>query len=166
MGVYFMKNLIIYSTKHGGTEKIAAKIASLLKDETEVYNLKDKKVINLDDYQNIILGASIYAGKLRKDLISYSEDNLKTLLQKNTALFICCMRDGEAAKEQIENNFPEKLYNHSKIKAALGGEYNFDKLNFLEKIVVKKIAGVKESKSSYLNDKISEFAAEVNKLSL
>lgn len=161
-----MKNLIIYSSKHGGTEKIAEKISSLLEGESNLYNLKEKRKIDLDDYQNIILGGSIYAGQLRKDLINFSENNLQKLLQKNTALFICCMRTGEIAQEQIKNNFPEKLYNHSEIKAALGGEYNFNKLNFLEKMVVKKVAGVKESKTMYLNDKISKFAAEVNKLSL
>lgn len=161
-----MKNLIVYSSKHGGAEKIAREISSLLNGESTLYNLKEKRNINLDEYQNIILGGSIYAGQLRKDLISFSENNLQKLLQKNTALFICCMRTGEIAQEQIKNNFPEELYNHSEIKAALGGEYNFDKLNFLEKMVVKKVAGVKESKTMYLNDKISEFAAEVNELSL
>ena len=161
-----MKNLIVYSSKHGGTETIARKISSLLKDKSDLYNLNEKQKINLDEYQNIILGGSIYAGRLRKDLISFSEKNLQKLLTKNTALFISCMRDGEIAQEQIKNNYPEELYNHSKVKDYLGGEYNFDKLNFLEKMVVKKIAGVKENRKMYLNNKISEFAAEVNKLSL
>ena len=43
----------------------------------------------------------------------------------------------------------------------MGGEYRMDKMNFIEKFLTKKIAGVTESGSFLKLDAIDEFVQEV-----
>ncbi|CAN5505563.1 hypothetical protein BH23BAC1_BH23BAC1_30750 [soil metagenome] len=62
-----MKTLIIYSSRHGTTEKVAALIAEKL-ESTEVYiiNLKFKAKIDFDQFDRIIIGGSIHMGQVQK----------------------------------------------------------------------------------------------------
>jgi len=51
----------------------------------------------------------------------------------------------------------------AKTEAIFGGEYNFDKMNFVEKLLVKKIAKVSESISNLDYDSIDRFANRMEK---
>ncbi|MCK5056889.1 MAG: hypothetical protein KAT34_09555 [Candidatus Aminicenantes bacterium] len=42
-----------------------------------------------------------------------------------------------------------------------GGEFNFYMMNFLEKAIVKKVAGVTDSISKIKGDQINQFAAAI-----
>lgn len=42
------------------------------------------------------------------------------------------MKDDEAAQEQLQNAFPEKLHKTARSTACFGGEFNFEGMNFTE----------------------------------
>ncbi|RLC55726.1 MAG: hypothetical protein DRH89_07105 [Candidatus Cloacimonadota bacterium] len=64
-----MKTAIIYMTKHGTTEKIAELLKSKLEPgQTQIFNLKKSKLIELDNYETIIIGGSIHVGSIPKKL--------------------------------------------------------------------------------------------------
>lgn len=48
-----MKTAIIFTSKHGATEKVANQLSKNIAN-AEVLNLKEHKNINLSQYQNII----------------------------------------------------------------------------------------------------------------
>ena len=52
-----MKTLILYSSHDGQTKKIAAYIAEIIKENVDIKSISDK--VNLQDYDRIIIGASI-----------------------------------------------------------------------------------------------------------
>ena len=62
-----MKNLIIFTTKHGCVEKCSTLLQQKLHGETTMVNLKKDVIPDLEGFQNIILGGSIYVGKIQKD---------------------------------------------------------------------------------------------------
>ncbi len=88
---------------------------------------------------------------------------MEALATKEIGLFICCMYEPEIAREQIKNAFPEELHQMAKTEAIFGGEFNFDKMNFIERMLVKKNAKVNESFSRIDHNSIDRFATRMEK---
>jgi len=77
-----MDTAIIYATKHGCTEKCSQTLANELPANTQLFNLETSDIINIDNYEVIILGGSIHAGMVNKTLKKYIEKNLALLSDK------------------------------------------------------------------------------------
>lgn len=135
-----MKGLIIYSSKHGTTEYCAKKLKENLNSQFDIINIKNVKTIDINNYSKIIIGTSVYAGAINKDLKAYVESNKAELLTKDLGIFMCCMSKEDKANQQFKDNFSEELLKSSKIIASFGGEFKFSKMNFFEKTIIKIIA--------------------------
>ncbi len=157
-----MNTAIIYATTHGTTEKVAQKMQKMLGEQnTSLINLKTTKHINLNNFDQIIIGGSIHAGTIQKKIKDFCNKHLEELLKKPLGLFTCAMNEPEY-QAQMENAFPEALRNHAKTQKVMGGEFLFEKMNFFQKLIVKKISGIKESVSKIDDRKIEEFIRELN----
>lgn len=158
-----MKSMVIYATKYGCTEKAAKILQSKLEGETLLVNIMKEKVPPLDSHDTVILGGSIYMGKIQKELTNYITGNLPVLLKKRTGLFLCAGSPNveERAKE-LAAVFPSELYAHSISKEVFGYEFNFEKLNFLDKIIMKAVKGDKGNPSDLSEEKISSFAKAIS----
>lgn len=139
-----MKTALIYATNHGTTEKVANMISKSLDGDIKLFNLKNTTPQDLSSYDSIIIGGSIHAGKIQKKVEEFCNKNIAILLQKRVALFICAMNVPEYQKE-LSDAFPKLLFNHAIAKKVAGGEFLFENMNFIEKMIVKGITGVKES---------------------
>lgn len=153
-----MKNLIVYSTMYGCTEKCANKLKEKLEGETVVVSSNSKNIPNPNEFTNVILGSSIKIGKIGKSLSKYMEKNEKYFENKRIGLFIC---GGEKESDFIKENFPEKLYNDAISKEYFGGEISMDKVGFITGLVLK-MAGKYESYSRIEEDNILKFATVFN----
>lgn len=67
--------------------------------------------------------------------------------------------DGLVVKTLILNSLKSQLQRNI---FFLGGEFIFDKMNFLEKIIVKKASKITSNKSNILEDNIRKFAQTMN----
>lgn len=157
-----MKTLIVYTTKHGCTEKCAIKLKSSLTGETELRNLKKSAKIDLNDFKVIIIGGSIHLGQIQKKIKQFCLNNLDLLKGKKIGLFLCCMEEGEKAANQFNEAFPEELIKHASATGIFGGEFNFEKMNFIERSVVKKIAKADKSVSKISEENIAKFVDKIN----
>ena len=157
-----MRTLIVYATKYGCTEKAVNRLIDYLGGEAELLNLvnMDKKDILLENYDTVVVGGSIYAGNIQKEVKQYCSENINTLLHKQLGLFICC-GFSEKVEEQLDNSFENKLLKHAAVKGYFGYEFNFDRMNFMAKLMVKTLAKVKESKSDIKDKNIEEFAEKL-----
>ena len=155
-----MKTLIIYASKHGSAEKAANKLYQNLEDEKEIVNIQENSKPFIENFDTIIIGGSIYGGKIQKEIQKFIEDNLKTLLSKKIGLYLCCGIEKDFEK-QLENSIPEKLLDHTSVAGYFGYEYNTDKMNFLEKTMVKFVAKDKAGKSNIYEKNIEKFAEEI-----
>lgn len=158
-----MNTLIVYASKYGCTEKCAKLITKELNDKVDIINLKIVKNINLSKYDKIIIGGSIYIGKIQKQVTEFCREHLDELNEKRIGLFICCMAEGEAINNELNASFPSELLKIAEVKESLGGEFLLDKMNFMDKMIVKKVSKVISNKSNILEDKIHEFAQALNK---
>jgi menaquinone-dependent protoporphyrinogen oxidase len=156
-----MKTAIIYATTHGTTEKVALRIKELAGPEnTFLFNLKEGSPFDLHSFDTIIIGGSIHAGMLQKRVKDFCKQHTLELLQKPLGLYLCGMNEPEY-EQQLEKNFPEILRRHAKAKETLGGEFLFDKMNFFQKLIVKKISGISESVHKINDEKICDFVSEM-----
>lgn len=156
-----MKTAIVYVSNHGTTEKVAL----LLKQELSgisptLINLRKEKVVDPSQYDCFIIGGSIHAGFIQKRIRKFCEDNMVVLLQKRLGLFICCMNEPEAQAE-FDRAFPELLRSHAISKKIVGGEFLVEKMNFFERLIIKKISGVTETVSKLNEQALHELVREI-----
>jgi menaquinone-dependent protoporphyrinogen oxidase len=159
-----MKTLITYCTTHGCTEKIAFEMKQFLGENVTLCNLKKEKAPSVDGFDRIIVGGSIHAGQIQGKIKSFCKANSEVLKQKELGLFICCMDEGEEAQIHLRNAYSEDLLQHAKATACLGGEFNFDKMNFLERMIVRKVAKVNFSTSKMDKQAIRKFSNRMDKI--
>ncbi|MBN2104507.1 flavodoxin domain-containing protein [bacterium] len=155
-----MKTLIIYASMHGCTQQAAEKLKPELSGEVKIQNLKEKTPVFIDAFDTVIIGGSIHAGRIQKSVINFCKNNLEILLQKKVGLFICCM-DKNRAQEQFDNAFPDLLRRHARAKGLFGGAFDFNKMNFLQKAIVRKVSGIEQSVEKINKQAISDFVHQI-----
>lgn len=152
-----MKTAVLFASHYGCAEKCAAKIAGKSAGETEIFNLDKSGPGTLDAYDTVIIGGSVRAGKIQKSVRHFCKKNLEALKMKRLGLFLCCMAEGSKAEEQFAQAFPKDLIEAAAAKGLFGGAYDFDKMNWLDKALVKKISGVTASVSKLKEDEVDSF---------
>ncbi len=153
-----MKTLIIYASKHGTTSEIAERVSRLIGiNKCRVVNIDEEILPSLSEFDTVIIGGSIYFGKIQKKIQRFCEIYAEELLQKRVGLFICCMKR-QAERVEFNNAFPAILIEHATAKGIFGGEFKFDNLNFVEKMIVKKSVGVDKSVRRINAQSINHFA--------
>ena len=156
-----MKTLIVYATRHGCTKTCAEKIRSVLPRGADLVTIKESGDIALEAYDAVAIGGSIHAGRIQGSVKKFCDRRQDVLLKKKVGLFLCCMEEGEKAKKEFEDNFPQALRNHASAKGIFGGAFDFDRMNFLERAIVKKVAGVRNSVSKISDQAIAEFVGKM-----
>ncbi|MCG8410229.1 MAG: flavodoxin domain-containing protein [Bacteroidales bacterium] len=156
-----MKIAIVYATKHGCTEKCANELVDKLPNKPQVFNLNTSPSINLSEYDTVIIGGSIHIGTINRKLKKFINANINELLSKRIALYICCLFSGQKAEEQFQNAYPDELKKIALATGYFGGELIFEKMNFIERAMAKKVANI-ESNTSLINTKaINDFAQNI-----
>lgn len=155
-----MSTIIVYATKYGFTKTCAELLAKRLGDKVDICDLSNNQP-DLMKYDKVIVGGSIYAGKIRKPVMRFCLDNLKVLKEKKLGLFICGMAEGDAAQKQLESTFPKELLSVAACKESFGGECNYDKMNFLERFIMKKITGSNHNQIRIAEDSIARLASQM-----
>jgi len=153
-----MKSIIIYATRYGSAGEIARRIQKELEDDCTLVNIMTDNVPPLDTFDIVILGGSIYIGKVQKPLSSFATANLKQLLSKKVGLYVCAgAQKQEERDKELLDAFPPELFNYAISKAVLGYAFAFEKMRFFDKLIMKKIKGDAVSIADYSNERISRF---------
>ena len=84
-----MKSAIIYSSTDGQTKKICEVIKEYLsnKEDHELISIDNISNVNLENFDNIIIGASIRYGKHNPKILSFVKKNFQLLRTKKNAFF-------------------------------------------------------------------------------
>lgn len=158
-----MNTLIVYSTKYGCTEKCAKMLLDRLNGKIELHNLKESKDTNVTEYDKVIIGGSIYMGKIQKEVSEFCSKNLDMLKEKKIGLFTCGIRDGNIADTQLNDSFPQEILSNAIAKETFGGEFIFNKMKFMDKFIAKKVAKADKDLSTISEESINKFAQLMNK---
>ncbi len=150
-----MATLIAYATKHGITEKCAKELQKRLPAGAELCNLKNGTP-DLNKYDSVILGVSIYAGMPRKQVKAFAAKHGDILAKKKLGLFLCCMSDGEQAQKQLDAAYPAELRKAARAQGVLGGGFNVSDMGAFEKFIVKKVSGTEVKDSFHVRQDVME----------
>lgn len=153
-----MKTLLVYASKYGCTEKCARMLAEKLPGEVVLCNLEKDKVAELESFDNVIIGGSIYVGKVQESVTKFCAENMDLLLSRKIGLFLCCANH-EQVNTQMRGAYPEPLYSHATAIEHFGHIFNFRKMNFIERSIIKVIAKTKESQEIILTDNLERLAS-------
>jgi menaquinone-dependent protoporphyrinogen oxidase len=169
-----MNTLIVYATKHGSAERCAEMLSQKLTDKAYIHNLKEGSIPELSQYDKVIIGGSIYAGRIQKEVTEFCTKNLNVLKGKKIGLFICCMNK-DSEKTQLNSSFPQELLGIAAAKDSFGGEFKFSEMSFMEKTITKMISkmlsksdpslpplDMKNNMSMLSEDAINHFAQLLN----
>jgi menaquinone-dependent protoporphyrinogen oxidase len=157
--------LIAFGTRYGSTEECV----SILKPELNDKNIKilklgeSKDKIKFDDYDSIIIGGQINAGKLNNKVKKFIDKNIDSLLSKKIGLFITCLEPVDTAAHYFDLNFPKILSDKAAVKSCFGGAIYFERLSFIERPILKMIAKTSENINRISTENIKKFASAFNK---
>ena len=151
-----MKTIVIYASKKGATREVAEKIKERL-ESADVRNISQIKEIQLGDYETVIIGSSVYAGGINKEIKTLAKKNIALLMQKRLGLFLCGLQPQEADKV-FNANFPAEIVKHANAKDILGGIYDPAKSGAIARYLMKKVAKLTEYTNTIDDTKINEFA--------
>lgn len=134
-----MKTLIVYASTYGFAEKCAMDLSKKLNGEVELVNLGKKQIKSVANYDQVIVGGSIYMGQIQKKVKVFCANHQQELLTKKIGLFICCAAYEEAEK-QMKLAIPEGIYQKAIARKCFGGIMDIEKMNFFHKTVMKMVA--------------------------
>jgi menaquinone-dependent protoporphyrinogen oxidase len=156
-----MSYLIVYMSRHGTTAKVVDMLVEKLGQEnTRCVNLEQEDAPSLNDFQTIIIGGSVRAGTIQRDLREFCSRNFETLIKKRLGLFMCFM-NYDLQDVEFEDSFPQDLRAHAVAKGLVGGEFLLERMSMLERLAVKKVKGIEESVSRLDYNAIDEFIRDI-----
>lgn len=129
-----MKTLILYGTQYGYTADCAKQLADLLEGETALIDLTRQGAPSLEGYDTVIVGGSIYMGKVQEQVSGYCAAHTGELLQKRLGLFLCCGLP-ENLSQTLANSFPEELRKTAKAIGCFGGELRKSRMKPMHKFI-------------------------------
>ncbi len=140
--------LILYGTGEGQTEKIATHLGDVLTDRGHEATTVDAKELPstfaIDDFDAVLVGASIHAGKHQPAVREFVTANRGTLATKPTAFFQVSLSSadegGEAQAAGYVEEFIEATDWHPDRIGLFGGALRYTKYGFLKRVIMKQIA--------------------------
>jgi menaquinone-dependent protoporphyrinogen oxidase len=159
-----MKTLIVYATSQSCTEKITLQMKDYLGGDVKIVNLKKQPDPSLKEYNRVIIGGSVRAGQVHKRVRDFCATWQSELLDKELGLFICSLEAGEVARKQLEEAFPCELRDAAKVTASFGRNFDFTKMNFIERMIVRKVPQIRRSNSKVDFEAVRRFSMRMDRI--
>ena len=153
-----MKTLIIYATKNGSVEEVAHLIKQKLKGNIKLVNAKKEKVEDISNYDNIIIGSSIYFGQIDRKIKNFIFLHRPEILHRKFGFFILAAEPKtEIMEKQMKDAIPHDLYNKALAVSVVGSQIKLEKFSWLVVLILKYFRKIKNSYKDIDQTKISDF---------
>src|SRR5215203_5066443 len=140
-----MRVLILYGTTEGLTTRISEYVAEVIRGhghQADAVDLKGSGTPNPDDYDAVIVGASIHMGKHEDYVLEFVRNNLDALERLPSAFFSVSMAahdNMEEAQGYIEEFVRETGWQPAKV-GLFGGALLYTHYGFIKRHLVNQIA--------------------------
>ncbi len=142
-----MKTLILFSTRDGQTREIASYIASELKElgvESDVVNLHRNADIGWDNYDRVIIGASIRYGHFHSSVDAFVKKHQRALNSMPSAFFSVNLVARKAEKRTPQtNSYTRKFLLASPWRpdhcAVFAGALRYPRYGWLDRVMIRFI---------------------------
>ena len=154
-----MKTVIYYATKHGAAKEIAGRLARAL-GEADTVNLAGKGILPPEEADRVVVGGSVYAGMLRKEMREFLTQHQEVLAGKPLGLYLSGMNE-EACYAALKKAAPAKLIAAARAKDWLGGIVDPSKISFFGRMIIRMVTGKCEADNTVDQARIDVFAARM-----
>ena len=140
--------LVLYGTGEGQTAKIAERIATTIGErghEASAIDVRDRPdPFTLDEYDAVIVGASIHVGKHQDTVREFVTYNRAALSEMPTAFYQVSLSSATEEKREeaagyVESFLTETEWHPDRI-GQFGGALRFSEYGFLKRLMMKQIA--------------------------
>ena len=168
--------LIIYSTTDGQTLEICQKIFSSLNvsESSKIIHISKAEELGLNQFDKIIIGASIRYGKHKPELYEFIKKNVACLETKGNAFFSVNVVARKPEKNTPETNpYMQKFlelspWNPKKL-AVFAGKIDYPKYKFIDKHMIRLIMWITKGPTNIKNtyeftdwNTVDEFSKQLN----
>ena len=168
--------LIIYSTTDGQTLEICQKIFSSLNvsESSKIIHISKAEELDLNQFDKIIIGASIRYGKHKPELYEFIKKNVACLETKENAFFSVNVVARKPEKNTPETNpYMQKFlelspWNPKKL-AVFAGKIDYPKYKFIDKHMIRLIMWITKGPTNTKNtyeftdwNTVDEFSKQLN----
>ena len=168
--------LIIYSTTDGQTLEICQKIFSSLNvsESSKIIHISKVEELDLNQFDKIIIGASIRYGKHKPELYEFIKKNVACLETKENAFFSVNVVARKPEKNTPETNpYMQKFLELSpwspKKLAVFAGKIDYPKYKFIDKHMIRLIMWITKGPTNTKNtyeftdwNTVDEFSKQLN----
>ena len=154
--------LVGYGTRYGSTAEVAERIGKVLRENGLTVRIVDIKEedppSDLSDFDLVIVGSGILAGRWTKEPIEFLKKNKEILAEKDVALFVVCAyaANPETRHDAFENYLVAVGKDLDPITPIslgfFGGVIDFSKYNFAIRALMKRMV-----KSNAEDREVSEY---------
>jgi len=139
--------LIVYSTTDGHTVTICQRLQQLLEQNdhrVDVVSVSDAKAIDLNDFDKIVIGASIRYGKHSQQIIDFIQKHQAILDSKPNAFFSVNVVARKPEKNRPETNpYLQKFLKTIRWKprelAVFAGKIDYPRYHFFDRFMIRLI---------------------------
>jgi menaquinone-dependent protoporphyrinogen oxidase len=145
--------LIVYATREGQTEKVAAQVQQYLENanhRVRLVNAQDRAAldaIDLQAFDQLIFGASMHAGGLEKEIVSFINTHQDEIRAKERSFFLVLLSAAtkdkgrrEASLQEAANRMVEKLRVTFEDTEMIAGALMYSKYPLPVRWIMKRIA--------------------------
>jgi menaquinone-dependent protoporphyrinogen oxidase len=138
------KTLALYSSVEGQTIKIINEIISNLEEDVILHDINSKQVVDLSQFDKVLIGASIRYGNLRKNMMAFMEKHQRELDNVPNAFFLVCLTARKPEKAVPENNAYMKKFDRlspwqPQLKAVFAGALLYSRYNWWQTLLIQMI---------------------------
>ncbi|HOO74299.1 MAG TPA: flavodoxin domain-containing protein [Tepiditoga sp.] len=152
-----MSSIIFYSTKKGFGKKVSGYIAS---ESADIVEIIDQKDYDTENYNNVIFVSSVYAGQMKKGFKDFFNKVAENKKENQKFYFVMVAGQEENYKKFFNDNLPDKEKYIDDFFYA-GYSYDFEKMNFFEKFIIKKIVKIDKSKEDFRKENLDSLVKKI-----
>ena len=169
-----MKTLILYSSHDGQTKKISEFLTAHLQGEVKVDALRED--YDIQDFERVIIGASIRYGHFNKMLDRFVARHRLQLEEKSAIFFGVNLTARKEGKDNPENNvyvrkFLQRTQWQPKLAAVFAGALLYPRYKWFDRIMIQfimKLTGGETDPTKEIEytdwKKVVQFAEQINLL--
>lgn len=141
-----MKTLILYLTTDGQTKRIAENIAQYIQGKVDVLSLEENSISaqQLQEADQVIIGASIRYGHFKPILNTFIEKNYEILNTKKSAFFCVNLTARKENKNTAQTNiytrkFLQKIKWKPTIAKVFAGRLMYPRYTWYDRLIIQFI---------------------------